>query len=358
MHDFQCGIIPIVLKLVIHHYVYQAHLFNLPYLNSRIASFQYGFTEKKSKPSPNFTDANTWNINDHSLSQKAMQTWCLVRVFPFLLTEKVPKGNKHMQLILLLLRIMEIVFAPKISRSILPYLRYLINDFFEVFKKLYPDVNFINKFHHLVHYPDCIRWMGPLTLFWCMRFEVKHGQIKERGQVVHNFKNCPKTLLRVCQCTQSAQWGGKDLKIYSVISQGGKTAQVEDTLSRRALLDLGYEDTDFVFRTRSVKVNGSEYRNELLVCLDAKGSEDINLPQFGVIKEILILEQKKVYLQCSLCETSHFDPDLNAYSIRLGVTNGPTCFILTSNLAYFKSLSIWTVSTSADLFVTLRHIIL
>lgn len=90
---------------------------------------------------------------DNTLSQKAMQTWCLVRAFPFLVYEKMRNGDEHMEMILILLQIMELVFLPKITKSLIPYLRTLITNFIQVFKKLFPEINLINKFHHLSHYP-------------------------------------------------------------------------------------------------------------------------------------------------------------------------------------------------------------
>lgn len=324
IHNFLCGIVPMVLKLVIHHYVYVINFFNLSYLNEQIAAFQYGFAEKKNKPSPNFIDSNMRNIRDYSLNQKAIQ----VRAFPFIVDKKIPAKDQHMNLILVLLRIMEIVFAPKLTKSLLPYLKHLINEFFEIFQKLFPDVNCINKFYHHFHYPECMAWAGPLILYWCMRFEAKHGEIKERAQVVHNFKNCPKTLLRVCQCVRSAQWSGHDLKINSFNSEGGKSVEVEDTLSKQQLLELNYANNDLVFKVRSAKINGIQFRNELVVCMAAGNpSDEINLPQFVMIKEILILRENEIYLLCLPCETVNFDTDFNSFLIQNGYPNDPTVFI-------------------------------
>jgi len=43
-------------------------------------------------------------------------------LFQFLLSEKDPRGNEHMGFVLLLLRIVEIIMAPKLTRSFMPYL--------------------------------------------------------------------------------------------------------------------------------------------------------------------------------------------------------------------------------------------
>jgi len=107
--------------------------------------------EVKNKPTANFTTARVNNLADHKLKQRAMQTWVLLRAFPFLVEDKVESGDEYMNLILLLLRIMEIVFAPTIPRSMLPYLSDLVNEH-HAFLTLFPDMNMINKHHHLVHY--------------------------------------------------------------------------------------------------------------------------------------------------------------------------------------------------------------
>lgn len=102
--------------------------------------------------------------NDHTSSQKAMQTWCLARTFPFLVFHKVPLGDTHMEFLLYLLRVMEIVFAPKVTRSLMAYLDALVKDFQRKFKELFPAINPINKFHHMDHYSEGILWSGPLPV--------------------------------------------------------------------------------------------------------------------------------------------------------------------------------------------------
>jgi len=103
-----------------------------------------------------------------------------------------------LELILLLNRITEIVFAPKLRLSILPYLSELIVQHENLFRKLFPDINPINKHHHLSHYCDCIRNSGPLH--WnCFRFEAKHRIFKRHGDICYNYKSIPKTMINICQ---------------------------------------------------------------------------------------------------------------------------------------------------------------
>lgn len=200
--------------------------------------------------------------------------WCLLCVFPFLVAAKVPRDDRHMNLILLLLRILEIVMAPKLTNSLMPYLQQTIREFFQVFKKLFADIKFINKFHHMDHYPEYIEAMGPLVHNWCMRYEAKHAPTKERAHVVHNFQNIPKTLIRESQCAQSAMWGAGDVELGFVKSEGGKVVLMEETLSQLELQNLGYVVGDKVFRTNSVRVNGVLFEKILLFAWMQKESQE------------------------------------------------------------------------------------
>lgn len=205
--------------------------------------------------------------------------WCLMRVFPFLVNDKVD-DDEHLQLILLLNRIMEIVFSPKVTISILPYMQELINDHHQLFKKLFPDVNFINKHHHLTHYCDCIKMSGPLRNVWCMRFEAKHNVFKKHAIVCANFKNLPKTMTRLCQISQCAFWGVKDLLPLRMKCLTGTNKNVHQVLSCENLLALGYIENDTVFVTKRIYVYGTEYRVNSFIAIENSVSNGSD-PLFG-----------------------------------------------------------------------------
>lgn len=208
MHDIFEGIASYVTKLVLHHFLtnFKKYKLTLDTLNSRLHLFGYGITDIKNKPSSNFTTASIYNLKDDKLSQSSAQMWCLMRVLPFILSDKVPEDDEYLQLILLLNRITEIVFAPKLRLSILPYLSQLFKDHENLFRELFPDHSLINKMHHLSHYPDCIRHSGPLRQLNCLRFEAKHALFKKYGNICCNFKNLPKSMINVCQISQCTTW--------------------------------------------------------------------------------------------------------------------------------------------------------
>ena len=148
-----------------------------------------------------------------------------------------------------------------------------------------------------------------------MRYEGNHAQMKQRAQVVHNFRNCPKTVIRINQSTQYAYWGVGYVKHLSVCSEGGYEIALKDVMSRQELKNIGFIDNDDVFLTNSVQVNGTSYRNGLVVCLNVTGENDINIPIFGVITEIIVLDANKVYFRCTICEYLNHDPAGNAFYV-------------------------------------------
>lgn len=155
MHDILSGVGPMIIKLVTHHYIIKQKLFSCSYFNYRVSMFDYGYLENQNKPSANFTDSMLCR-KEHTLSQKAMQMWCLIRAYPFLVSEKINEEDEYLELIRTLIRIMEIVFSPRIHKSEKAYFKRLVHLLIESFKTLFPDVNCINKLHHLLHYFLCL----------------------------------------------------------------------------------------------------------------------------------------------------------------------------------------------------------
>lgn len=295
MHDWLNGLLQMVIKLILWEYVINQKKFDIEFLNGAIKSFDYGFLDFKNKPSANFTE-NMLKKNDHTLSQKACQMWCLTRALPFILCEKVDRKDKHMKLLLYMLRIMELVFAPKINSSLLPYLSGLIEEFINFFIELFPTVHLINKFHHITHYPECIAWLGPLVNYWCMRFEGYHAILKLRAQNMHNFKNPQKTVVHVCQSVQSSKWGQGDVEVENFEILNGSMKFVCNTLSRQKLQNRNLSDDDQVFCAKAVKINGVEFRKNLFVILQKETSNESGRVLFGRIEEIIILENKIFFL--------------------------------------------------------------
>ncbi|XP_038062995.1 uncharacterized protein LOC119733674, partial [Patiria miniata] len=86
-HDLFEGLVPEVLQNLVLYFVSEDY-FSLDHFNTRIESFSYGKTDRVNKPT---RMAST--VADFRVKQTAMQCWCMLRLFPILIGDKVPEHN-------------------------------------------------------------------------------------------------------------------------------------------------------------------------------------------------------------------------------------------------------------------------
>ena len=186
MHDILEGVGKMEVKLVLSHLMHD-NCFGLVMLNARIRSFNYGFTDRKNKPSEIVTSA--LREKDSTLNNSAAQMWCLLRLLPLLIGDKIPRGHVHWALLMKLRDVMDIVFARAITEGMCHFLRFLIENHHSHFKKLFPNTNLTPKHHFMTHYPDSMIQVGPIVNgTWCMRYEAKHAIGKTLAGVVFTMK--------------------------------------------------------------------------------------------------------------------------------------------------------------------------
>ena len=81
----------------------------------------------------------------------------------------VPPGNECWDCFLLLMTIVDYVFAPVTSKKILDYLEELIETHHKLFKEVYPLSPIIPKLHYVVHIPEWIKRYHYCFIF-CLLF--------------------------------------------------------------------------------------------------------------------------------------------------------------------------------------------
>ena len=86
----------------------------------------------------------------------ASQMWCLGRLLPVMLGESVPVEDENWECFILLMTIVDYIFAPVISKESLPYVQQIIQEHHEKFKEVYPSCNLIPKMHYMIHIPKWI----------------------------------------------------------------------------------------------------------------------------------------------------------------------------------------------------------
>lgn len=167
--------------LLLLTYCCNEKFFSLACLNQSISSFDYGYHEIANKSS------NIESLDRVTL--RASQWWCLGRHLPLIISQYIPEDDDKWACFLTLLSIMSILTSFSISPDDCALLSTLIEDHHIHFKAAYPDVHLTPKFHYLVHLPQQILRFGPPRAVWCMRFEGKNGDFKDR--IGNNFKNIP-----------------------------------------------------------------------------------------------------------------------------------------------------------------------
>ncbi len=86
--------------------------------------------------------------------------WCLARYLPLIIGDLVPEDDEKWNLFLMLLTIVDYVFAPRTTPDVIAYVRFLINQHHTEFRRLYPDCVMIPKQHYMVHIPEWMeRWV-------------------------------------------------------------------------------------------------------------------------------------------------------------------------------------------------------
>jgi hypothetical protein len=140
-HDLNQGICKMEVKLALREYVCVKKYITISELNSRLQFFDYGFPDKKNKPSAIMTTEYLNKLDSYNLHVTGAQMWLLVRCFGFLFGDKVPADDKFMQLITLLNQIMAICFAHAMCEEDLVHLDQLILEHHRLFAEIFPGEN-------------------------------------------------------------------------------------------------------------------------------------------------------------------------------------------------------------------------
>nr|XP_055035659.1 uncharacterized protein LOC129423418 isoform X1 [Misgurnus anguillicaudatus] len=202
MHDSLEGVAQYEVKLL---FEYTSHsLISEASILQRVYAFNYGYLDKNNRQ----TKINLQQAGN-SIGLNANQTLCLIRNIPLIFGDVVPVGDKHWNLMLLLLHIVNIVFSSCISEGMTIFLKHLIVEHHQLFKELYPSKNLIPKHHLMIHYPECIRLIGPLVHLWTMRYEAKHRFFKKN---LKKLKNLTKSLARKHQLAIAYHWESNSIK--------------------------------------------------------------------------------------------------------------------------------------------------
>lgn len=343
MHDLGEGIIPLTLQLVLSHYAKQkAYGLTKEYINHRISTFNYGYLDRKNRPSPNITNDMLSRPTRHKMKQTAAQYFLFLRAFPFLFGHKVPADCELMQMIGHLINISRILLSPNVSEDMLIWLEEHIRIYNDIFYKNFDKR--INKSHHLLHYPECIRKSGSMKQYNCLTFEQKNKPLKGQAATCRNFKNICKSI-RERQCFRMVIDVLDNPFRDKLVFQSGPILRREDTQSGIFLA----EHVTVLNCPKSINFNGIDFRNNLVVAL--KMHDNMFFPSYGIIKEIVEFDNTICFL-LQTCNTVCYDDFLQAYEVQLLLESRKLVNI--EEIHQHTTFSLWTAEYSDKKFISRR----
>ncbi len=306
MHDLYEGIVPRELQLILRSLVSEG-LFPKHDVNLLLKSFPFHGSDLTKRPSS--TGPNL------KVKGSSSQTSCFLRLFGLLFGHKVPMGDVHYELWVLLRYLHDFAFSPRFRKyaNDVSSFRSACENHLAAFVALFPDVSVTPKLHNTLHYAELVLKFGPLTNLQCMRFEAVHERGKRIASVTRNFKNAQFSLaykyqLASCFEKLSDKFISDNIQLQRprVVADASLPETVRSFLSMRGLC------ANAVLHSLSASVNSISYRRQYCVLLDVAST---GKPRFGNILGCYQVGDI-VLLFCQLTEVE-FSRHFQAYSLRL-----------------------------------------
>ncbi|XP_065640489.1 uncharacterized protein LOC136073064 [Hydra vulgaris] len=254
MHDLLEGVCKYFFHKLLNYLVFQQKFFNLSDISSRIRNFSYDHSSIPSCPTE-------FQIKNGFINIGAIEMLNLALSFPLLVGDLVYKPDL-------------IYFASIIAE--------FLQEYCYAFK-----CGLTLKFHNLIHYPQIIKMLGPLSHMWVIRCEDKLRDFKKTASSVGNFKNICKTVAIRHQMDQSTRFMAK----HGLKNNEFSVAKTEPILLCHVIdgqtvseLIGNYGLYREIFQSKSVSVNFVNFKVGDVV-IHAVGEL---YPEFCIIKQIFI----------------------------------------------------------------------
>ena len=310
MHDILEGAAPLEIKLLLKHCISEK-FFTLSEYNQALVHFNYGYTEND-KPVPII---QSHFQSDRPLRSTASQMLLLLQILPFLIGDKVPESDVNWKCYLLMRKVVDIVFCPVVTEGMASSLKLIIVEHHTLFRSLYPS-SFIPKLHFLIHYPEQMLQLGPMTRTWTIRHEAKLNFFKQTTGV-SSFKNITLSLASHHQRLACYEMASGNLlrpafdcgPINTMSSLGSESSAI-----KQSILEMfpGISEGSHVYHPSWVKKDGVTYKsNNAYVVFQYDGLD----PVFACIDDLIVLAEDTLLFDVRVCITKYFDNHYHAYVI-------------------------------------------
>lgn len=305
-HDLFEGIVAYDLYLFIDYFIHQKKWFTLTTLNRRIEKFPYSVNDRQDKPC-------TISDKKNRIPGGACQIWTFLRIFPLLVEDKIKDFEDEVWFIVMLLtEIVEIVCAPKINESYLPYLDNIICEYLFLRRTLFPDSKLRPKHHYARHFSTLISIFGPLIKVWTMRFESKHRYFKRSIRYLLNFINVVKSLSEKHELYQSFVRLGSDIRLEcetSKLDNFDINMYSTSIISAIKIVNLPQE----IQECSQIRIKGTIYNkgDALVICQDGYQNNVV----IGKICTFLHCDEADIYVLFEVLDYEYL-PYIRTYKIK------------------------------------------
>lgn len=235
---------------------------------------------------------------------------------------------------------LKILLAPKITNNMLDELQITIKEHHELLMKEF-SVSLIPKDHIILHYVMIIKKMGPPKTFWAMRYESKHGFLKDLANKLKNYKDIAYTLsVRHQKCMMSI-WKNKNFSepILKNFKKQNLNSINYDVIIKNSL-HISTE-TD-IYVGKSIEFRGTNLILNRFICLSFSN----DLSNFSKILFIFSVNAE-IYAVCESWHTLKISFSCLGYVVK----NTSVLFVVKIiNLPYTKSWEIYE-SLEKDLVI-------
>lgn len=320
MHDMLEGVCNYDIGLMLK--IFDFKYFTINTLNNRIELFDYGPIDIRNRPTLISNDENL--KNQGKIKMSASEMLCFVKNLGLIIGNLVPYNSEVWSIYIILDKILNILLCKWIKLEDLQILKNLITEHHITYLKIFR-THLKPKHHHIIHYPLIIQNSGPLSLFWSMRFEGKHRELKSTANSITSRKNTSKSLSIKQQLKLSYRLLSTKINFYAI-----------PLIEIRPIIKLNSNDIELyntctdhydlnIFFVSWVKINGIVYNTKnMSVTINACDENNYMLPLFGLIKCIFILNNEPCIVY-NLFNTNNYDDHYGAFNV-----------ILTSELNYLK----------------------
>lgn len=210
----------------------------------------------------------------------------------------MPENEPAWVVLMVLKDIVELVVALVHTDESISYLESKIVEHRQRYQELFSCVRLLPKHHFLEHYPQMIRYFGPLSAVWTMRFEAKHRFFKQIVKHTSCYKNVLLTLASKHQLMIS----------FHISSPSYGKCNLDAHHASPVPVDLLKEDvcqairskhpgTCEVYLAKNVSVIGITYSEGMIV---THGSTS-GLPEFAEIIQMCVINENLFLIVKVLC---------------------------------------------------------